>query len=396
MKHFKHRITAMVLVLAVCVPMLVTLSSCSTDVLAYGRCNIRAAVYGSDSDNAYNQLRNGIMANISVTRITDTHDIDEFDIIYLDSDADKVDKKAIEEYVNNGGTVVLDNSFVNEFDNEFLGAESVVPINSMPSELTYDYTSENLTNISELLYDYTATLRQYCDFSDYQGYNYGYGIVPSTAKVIAGVNGIGVYTKNTYGKGDVFITNPMLPSDNTVTQLKEGEDGEPLAFSTAGAENLLRSYYAEYVSKKKYGFAVERTFGSYGTSPAAWELHYEDITGIKNKSLIDFADYCIENNQMPSFTLIRNTYTWFKRSESISYVKYDNGFKNNPYENAYCSGTHIASAGKWLELDSYENTDSYFVDNPEYTKRAYPFITDWNEDGKFDIPDKSSYVKIQL
>ena len=109
MKHFKHRITAMVLVLAVCVPMLVTLSSCSTDVLAYGRCNIRAAVYGSDSDNAYNQLRNGIMANISVTRITDTHDIDEFDIIYLDSDADKVDKKAIEEYVNNGGTVVLDN-----------------------------------------------------------------------------------------------------------------------------------------------------------------------------------------------------------------------------------------------------------------------------------------------
>lgn len=396
MKLFKYKMIAWVLLAVLLVSMVPILSACSKEVGAYGRCNIRAAVFGSEeeSDVAYNQLKNGIMANISVTRIYDTKDIDVFDIIYLDSNSEKINAKDITQYVKNGGTVVLDNSFVNEFDNEFLGADSVVKIESMPFDLSYDYTDENLTSISELIYDYTSTIRAYGDFTDYWEYDYGYGIIPSTAKVIAGQNGVGIYTKNSYGKGDVFITNPMLPIDYSVTQLTRGESGEPMAFSTAGAENLLRNYYAEYVSKKKYGFSAERTFGSFGTSPAAWELHYEDITGIENESLIDFAKYCMNNNQMPSFTLIRNAYTWFKRAESITYLEYDNGFKNDAYENAYCSGTHIVSGGEWLELDGYSDTESYFEDNPEYTKRAYPFITDWNEDGNFDIISGSADGKI--
>ena len=45
--------------------------------------------------------------------------------------------------------------------------------------------------------------------------------------------------------------------------------------------------------------------------------------------------------------------------------------ENGLYENAYCSGTHIVSAGEWLELDSYSDTDSYFEDNPEYTKAIF-------------------------
>ena len=396
MKHSKKRVTAIILVLVLVASIATLLFSCKKNVTAQGECNIKAAVYGSDSGSevAYNQLRNGIMANIDAVRIYDTDNLSQYDIVYLDSDADKVDKNAVMEYVKNGGTVVLDNSFVNKFSKKFLGADEIVKLEGMPYELNYDYTGENLTNISELLYDYTSTIKHYGELPDYYGYDYGYGIVPSTAEVIAGVGDTGIYTKNSYGEGDVFITNPMLPSDNTVTQFTEGAEGEPMAFSTVAAENLLRNYYAEYVSKKKYGFAVERTYGSFASSPAAWELHYEDITGIKNKSLIDFADYCMENNQMPSFTLVRNSYTWFKRAESISYIKYDNGFKNDAYENAYCSGTHIVSAGEWLELDSYSDTDSYFEDNSEYTKRAYPFITDWNEDGKFDIISGSADGKI--
>ncbi|MBQ3124298.1 MAG: hypothetical protein IJC09_02595 [Clostridia bacterium] len=387
MRHSKRRLTAIILVLSVCFPALAMLCSCGEEPLTGGECNIRAAVFGSEpgSEVAYNQLRNGIMANIDVKRIYDTQSLDGYDIVYLDSDAKKVDKKAVMDYVYNGGTVVLDNSFVKKFSNKFLGAEDVVKLEAMPLDLSYSYTGENLTNISELLYDYTSTIKHYGELDNYYKYDYGYGIIPSTAKVIAGVGDTGVYTKNSYGDGDVFITNPMLPSDNTVTQFTEGAEGEPMAFSTVAAENLLRSYFAEYVSKKKYGFAVERTYGSFASSPAAWELHYEDITGIENKSLIDFADYCIKNNQMPSFTLVRNAYTWFKRAESVTYLEYDNGFKNDAYEGAYCSGTHIVSAGEWLELDSYTDTESYFEDNQKYTKRAYPFITDWNEDGNFDI-----------
>ncbi len=388
MRRFNRRITAAALVMSVLVSCMSMLCACKKDeVKAQGISNINAAVFGSDSGSsvAYNELKNGIMANIDVSRISLDDDIDSYDIIYFDSDADTVDAAKIESYVYNGGTVVLDNSFIHKFSNEFLGAAEVVSVNGIPVDLTYPYTGENLTNISELLYDYTQTLKLYADFTDYTGYSYGYGIIPSTADVIAEFNGVGIYTVNKYGKGEVFITNPLLPGDYTVTQFSEGEDGEPMAFTTVAAENLLRSYYAEHVSKKKYGFAVERTFGSFGTSPAAWELHYEDITGIENKSLIDFADYCMENSQMPSFTLVRNAYTWFKRAESVTYLEYDGGFKNDAYEGAYCSGTHIVSGGKWLELDCYTNTDSYFDDNPEYIKRAYPCPIDWNEDGNFDL-----------
>ena len=386
MKHFK-KIWAAVLVIAVVASVAVSLAFCSKETEAEGICNIKAAIFCPEDKNdvAYNELRYGIMANLDVEKITDSDTLSDYDIVYLGSGAGDIDKSAVKEYVKNGGTVVLDNSFVNEFDLKFLGAEEIVKLESMPFDMSYDYTGENLTKISELLYDYTTAMRAYVEFTNYWEYDYGYGIIPDTAKVIGGKDGIGIYTKNAYGKGDVFITNPMLPSDYTVTQFSEGEDGEPMAFTTNAAENMLRSYYAEYVSMKKYGFCVERTYGSYGTNPAAWELHYEDITGIENESLIDFADYCIENNQMPSFTLIRNAYTWFKRAETVTYLEYDNGFKNDAYENAYCSGTHIASGGKWLELDSYSDTESYFEDSPQYTKRAYPFITDWNEDGNFDI-----------
>ena len=385
MKHFKKRVYSFVMSVALIISCAVGLSSCGDDAEARGACNINAGVIGTDKNTAYDELQCGIMANINVSRLSDSEDFTSYDIIYLEAGVENIDKKSVMHYVENGGTVVLDNSYITEFEPEFLGANEIVKLESMPFDMSYTYTDENLKNISELLYDYTTTIRAYTDFTDYWQYDYGYGIIPDTAKVIAGVGDVGVYTKNSYGKGEVFITNPMLPDRYRVTQYIRGAEGEPMSLTSVSAQSLLRGYYAEYVSKKKYGFALERTFGTFGTNPAAWELHYEDITGIKEKSLIDFSEYCIENNQMPSFTLVRNAYTWFKRAESITYLEYDNGFKNDAYENAYCSGTHIVSGGKWLELDSYSDTDSYFKDNPGYIKRAYPFIVDWNEDGNFDI-----------
>lgn len=378
------RTTAILLAAAVTAAAVLPLSGCVADeVEAKGLCNVKAGVMGggNDSEICRSELENGILANIDVSVIGDDDSLGDYDIIYVQEvrDADR-----LTEYVRDGGTVVLSNDVVDNFDGDFLGGD-VAEVTGIPTDLAYPYTGDNLSNISELIYDYTQTIKSYTDYEAYVGFDYGVGIVPTTADVIAERDGVGVYTRNAYGEGDVFITNPILPSEYTVTQLSEGVDGEPMAFSTNGAESLLRSYYAEYVSKKKYGFAVERTFGTFGTKSAAWELHYEDITGIENGSLTDFAKYCMEKGQMPSFTLVRNTYTWFKRAESVTYLEYDNGFHADAYEGAYCSGTHIVSGDKWLELDCYEKTDSYFDDKPEYVKRAYPYPIDWNEDGKWDL-----------
>lgn len=380
------RVIAIAMAVVIAVSCAVSLSGCTqVPVEASGECNIRALVVGGDTERISDMLTNGIMANLNVDVAGPDTDINDFDIAYIDGITTDISPSDIVGFVENGGVAVLDNSCITEFSNEFLGAQEVVTFEGQPIDLQYPYTDENLTNISELLYDYTTTLKSYINFENYAGYNYGYGIIPATAKVIAGKDGVGLYTKNSYGEGDVFITNPILPSDYTVTSLKDTQSGEPMAMTTVASENLLRSYYAEYTSIKKHGFAVERTFGSFGTKPASWELHYEDITGIQNKSMIDFAKYCMDNKQMPSFTLVRNTYTWFKRAESITYLEYNDGYSADSYEGAYCSGTHIVSGDEWLELDFYEDTDSYFDDNPQYIKRAYPCPIDWDDDGVMDL-----------
>lgn len=387
-------------ILTVCMAAVMLLSGCSlpfSDKSAQtdnGESrNISAAVMAvegtASAEAAYDRLENGIMANIDAQMIKPSDSPDGYDVIYLNSSVrneDNFDFNAIEEYVKNGGAVVLDNSLVLNFSLDFIGASDLVQLGSCPVDFSYPEGDGDYKNIQELLYDYTQTLKGYVNFDNYTSYQYGYGIVPSTAEVIAGYEDLGVYTVNKYGNGYVFLTNPLLPNAFEVSNFTEDASGEPFASTTAAAENLLTGYISEYVSKKKYGFAVERTFGSYGNKAAAWELHYEDITAMKNDSLIAFSEKCFESGQIPSFTLVRNAYTWFKRAESVTYLLNNGtGFSSDPYEGAYNSGTHIVTGDKWLELDSYKDTESYFEYDKKYTKRAYPFPIDWNEDGKVDF-----------
>jgi hypothetical protein len=130
-------------------------------------------------------------------------------------------------------------------------------------------------------------------------------------------------------------------------------------------------------------------FGSFGRPDMAWELHYEDISGIANGSAIIFGELCRENNQIPSYTIIRNAYRWFLRTESVTYLLNQSrgGFTYSPdfYEGVYSSGAHVASGDKWLSLAFIENAGSYFEDFPEYDIFAYPFVGDIDGDRLPDI-----------
>ena len=76
---------------------------------------------------------------------------------------------------------------------------------------------------------------------------------------------------------------------------------------------------------KNYGYAVEHVLGSFAKPVASWELHYEDITGIDNGSAEIFEEMCERYGQVPSFTLARNPYIWFRRAESVTYALNNNG-----------------------------------------------------------------------
>ena len=161
MKHFKKRVYSFVLSVALIISCTVGLSSCGDNAEAEGACNINAGVIGTDKNTAYNELQYGIMANINVETLADTTNISSYDIVYLEAGMENIDKKSVMHYVENGGTVVLDNSYITEFEPEFLGANEIVKLDSMPFDMSYTYTNENLKNISELLYDYTTTIRAY-------------------------------------------------------------------------------------------------------------------------------------------------------------------------------------------------------------------------------------------
>lgn len=353
--------------------------------------SINAAVL-VNSDNTesdvYSQMYNSVVATMNVDKITQNTDYTSYDVLYLDKSlltSKSFNSEKIEAYVKNGGNLFLDNCFIDFFDNDFIGAEEKIKIDGCPIDLTF---TENIgyNRIQELISDYTTLYKDFFNFDILQTMDYGFGIIPSTAVSIAEYNGITLYSMNNVGNGHVFLSNALLPNDFSVQTLREGANGEYLSASTVGANILIRSYFAEYVSMQKYGYSVERSFGSFATPTSAWQLHYEDIEGIQNKSAVTFNEIAKKYHQFPSYSLVRCPYVWFMRSETVTYLlQGENGLDQNLYEGIYSSGNHMVSMGKWLALDKYDDTDSYFIDSTKYVKRAYPSPCDLNNDGNMDI-----------
>lgn len=381
--------------------------------------SIKAAVlYDGSNEHSYwkdtfSQLEQSTMHNFSVEAIdiTKAYNLNDFDIIYPDKfiiqakNSNKI-KNRIISFVRDGGSVFLDNSFYSFFNKKFIGAKEYKKIENIPGNLKLNNSDDDLTELKDIIIDFSNIYKGYSDNERLSSYDYGYAIKPSTAKTLI-YNDIGsLYTLNEYGKGIVFFTNPLLPnvySLNGFSLERRDENQAYLANSTASSNQIILNKFAEYISKIKYGFSVSRVFGSFGRPSMAWQLHYEEITGIENDSAIIFGELAKQYKQIPSYALIRNTYKWFSRYESITYlegtknkgtndVKYEMDFN----ENAYSSGTHIASGDKWLSLNELEDAGSYFVDNKDYINTSYPWIGDLDKDSIKDILCGSSDGKLYL
>lgn len=344
-------------------------------------------------------LQQSTLINLSVSSadVDSEYSLNGYDVVFPDSsvmqssNAEAV-SQALVSYVSNGGSVFLANAFYDFFNYDFIGASGFVPVTECPVNITVPDLGDDMGEIQNILSDFTSLYKSFADYSSLAQRDYGQAAIIDTAVPLILWNDYGLYTMNRYGDGNVFFTNPLLPNTYCLSGFSmEERDDEQTAFSgtSASCNQLLLNTFASYVAKQHFGYSLERVFGSFGSPNMAWELHYEDITGIANSSLITFSELCKEYLQVPSYSLIRNSYPWFLRFESVTYLLNQGGSRLNYTmavdENAYSSGIHIAAGYKWMGLGEIKNAGSYFAEYPQYTYRAYPDFTDYNGDGVTDI-----------
>lgn len=299
---------------------------------------------------------------------------------------------ALVRYTENGGYVLLENGFYQVMPKDYLGVSQFTILDGCPLEMTYPEVGDDLGAIQEVIADLASLYGDYYEAEALLEMDYGRGFVADTATVLAQWNGQAIYTYNQYGAGGVLMTNPLLPNVYSLGNLSmTGRTGEETAFAntTASCNQLLYSRFAAFVAKQKFGYALNRVFGYHGSPSMSWELHYEEITAFQHNSMGIFDAICREYQQIPSFTIIRSSYWWFLRTETVTYLRNqaENGyeFQMDYDESAYSSGTHIVTDGQWLHINSIENAGSYFRDYPEYNYRACPCFGDLDGDGEIEL-----------
>ena len=325
-------------------------------------------------------------------------DLSGYDIFYLDASlagsakAQQV-KESVTALVNAGATAVLANELHTIFDPDFIGAASFEKVEGFPYGMIAIDMGKDFEYMQGIIKDFAYLYQNYPEFgSDLHARDFGYAAACTTARPIIGYGACALYSLNEYGEGNVFFTNPLLPNVFSISGFSmTAHNGEQAAFAstTASCNQLLINAFADYAFMVRYGYSMSRVFGSYGGASMAWELHYEEITAFENGSAQIFGELCREYKQIPAFTLIRSTYKWFLRQESITYLlnltrdghRYEMDFN----ESAYSSGMHVAEDGKWLGLSYIEDGGSYFNDYPEYDYRAAPAPGDFDSDGLVDI-----------
>ena len=302
-------------------------------------------------------------------------------------------------YTEAGGYVLLDNAFAPLFSADYLGIREVVPLTGCPVELTFPTVEEDLQPLQTLVEDFSGLYPDFYDYDVLSQQDYGYGFVPDAAEPLAMWGELALYTYRAYGEGAVLLTNPLLPNVYSLGNFSmTRRTGEETAFSatTTSCNQLFYSGVATLAAKKQFGYALNRVYGYNGSPSMSWELHYEEMTGIAHNSMKLFYDLCEEYHQIPSYTLIRSSYWWFLRTETVTYLLNQSNdgmdFAMDWEESAYSSGTHIACDGQWLQINSIEDAGSYFREYPEYDYRAYPafgaiqgkeMLVSGSEDGYF-------------
>ncbi|CAG7656057.1 FG-GAP repeat domain-containing protein [Paenibacillus allorhizosphaerae] len=404
-------------------------------------------LYATDGDAydpaAFGHLSQSLVANLDLERASlnsiSGRKLQSYDTVYLDPSLHEsmtdAQRKLLQDYVAKGGHLFLENRFADTFPPDFLGAKQVVDVlpptrNLKPGgelddtgPMLYPEVDYNLQGLQKLLKQFADTYFRHDTDNTLAQFSWGKGIVPSTATTIASMNGVSLYTLNRIGEGTVFFSGTLLPNRYYLTgyDLASGMDPklgfeklaaelntatEPVPgalyfdrnqlpvqpyfhFTFAAGSALFRSEYAAFVAKETFGYSVKKVLGPYGRPAMAHQNHFEALEAIRDGEGIQWAELLKKHKQIPSFSLVRSSFTWGRWQESVA-VHLNTGTNAKPAfagetpNSFYSSGTRLMSEDGPIRLANY----------PEYKSlgepitvpyRAYPALADLDGDGKPDL-----------
>lgn len=362
---------------------------------------IRAAVLrggeGGHWRETLDYLKQPLLVNLEAEVMDLSTDFSGMDVLYLDesllSAPDWADAaQRIMDFTETGGAVFVPNAFSDAFPAGYLGAAGFAPL-AFQEELVLPTGLDDLSDLQDLIADFHALYKSFEDYETLKSCDYGNAMVPDTAVplILSGDGELALYAVNRWGEGAVLFSNSLLPNGFVQGDFSmEARDLSQPAFAStvASCNQLFLSEWAAYVSKLRYGFALDRAFGCYGSPSMCWSLHYEEMTAFENDSLRRFSALAETAGQIPSLVLIRNAYTWFARAETMTYLlgqPEGTPFRMDFQESAYSSGVHVDSGGKWLTQGWLDEGGSYFDDHTEFRQRLSPCAADFNGDGLADF-----------
>ncbi|WP_025847833.1 FG-GAP repeat domain-containing protein [Paenibacillus ehimensis] len=401
-----------------------------------------ATASGASDSTAYAQLRQSPVVGLELERQElsrlSARELRSYDSVYLDpllhGSMTDAQRELLQAYVREGGHLFLENPFADDFDPGFLGGGQVVDVpaparsalgagGGSPSLWSYPDVDADLQSVQQLLRSFADSFFRHDTEGSLSRFSWGKGLVPSTAQTLASMNGISLYTLNRYGEGTVFFSGTLLPNRYFVTgyDLSSGMDPKlgfeklaadtnaakkptpdalyfdrsqlPLApyfhFTFAAGNALLRSEYAAFVSKTKLGYSVKKSYGPYGRPAMAYQNHFEALEAIRDGEGIQWAELLKKYKQIPSFSLVRSSFTWGRWQESVV-VHLNTGTNDTPAfagetpNSFYSSGTRLSADGQSIRLANYPDYRS-LGDPITLPYRAYPALADLAGDGRPDL-----------
>ncbi|WP_240041260.1 FG-GAP repeat domain-containing protein [Paenibacillus ginsengarvi] len=412
-------------------------------VLAFGHKRVQVRLLYATNGNtfdpaAYSNFEQSIVANSEVSRLPldklNGKRLKSYDAVYLDVSLKQSDMlrgalPQIEQYVQQGGHLFVENELLGDIPLSLLGASAIAPVNGeVKPKFDYPHVRGNLQGMQDVYRQFADNFTGHAYLNNMDdmmpGFDWGQAVVPSTAETIVSMNGQALFTVNRFGSGSVVAASTFLPNryfitgfdllsgmdpakgfptkaalhDESLKQpgrsayfgFKTGLPQEPyFHFAFATANHLLRNEYVSYISKETFGYSLKKVFGPYGRPAMAYQNHFEALPAFEHKEGIAWAELLKTYNQLPSFSLVRSSFDWHHWYEGVT-VHLNTGSTEQPqfvgeFPNSfYSSGTLITSEGSPLTAAAYPGKNELGL-KLEEPYRAYPALIDTTGSGRKDL-----------